>query len=78
MKNKSERIKRDNLIIDVTINKTKIGDFVATAKFPGNLGLSVSRHPDPIQSKVNFILTKPQGLILEFSASFSKILTVIF
>ena len=51
MQNKSERIKRNNLIIDITINKTILGDFVATAKFPGNQGFSVSRHIDPIQAK---------------------------
>ena len=51
MKNNSERIKRNNLIIDVTIMQTKIGDYVATAKFPGNLGMSVSRHTDPVQAK---------------------------
>ena len=51
MKNKSETIKRNNLNIEVTINKTKIGDYVATAKFPGNIGMSVSRHTDPIQAK---------------------------
>ena len=51
MKNKSERIEHNNLIIDITINKIKKGDFIATGKFPGNLGLSVSRHTDPIQTK---------------------------
>ena len=28
-----------------------MGDFVATAKLSGNLGMSVSRHTDPIQAK---------------------------